>query len=443
MMLLPTQRLSLSLPGLSRQITFVMIVLTLLACVLKQGGLLTIFWSDGNFFALLMLAVVVAIYLPRSLMHRRYHPGFWLAATILAALVAAQINFGLKSHFETNLNAIFAYFPLVTFVLFMRQEAPIDRTLTLLFWISAAYVAIYALAFPFLLSTAIEQGVQVSGLQDVERGARLAFAPGFAAFVFFYAWRRRSLNPLLRIAIMILPIVAILLSKYRTFLAIFLLIALFQGLRLMNPLTRLVLFGITLAGYLLILSGLFIPDWEPFGYFADDNSGFARLLQYRHILPFLKSYWLEGVGVSSSTLVFETYMRVPTTFAVYPTDLGPVGVLLVFGLPGLLVYFLMTYLMIVPAIPPPVTAARQALQLTCIVLGVQGIISPSFMMEGNALFFALLVSLWIQSRDGTSSQRDLFTYLSMVQRRDMDVMEPTPMPLTYPAMPEADDRAGG
>jgi len=377
------------------------VFVVLVAVVLKASGLGELIHPDADMLALAVMVASVAIFLPLCLTGQRYFPAFVAGVVVIAMFVLAHLNFVRLSGSAVNFNAIFAYFPALAFLPLARSRVSIDRSLRYLVWISAAYVLIYTLGYSQIMNAAQNAGAHILKQGDYERGVRLLFAPAFGAFLFFFMmeWRRGSL--IVRIPLMALSVLAIWLSNYRTFLVIFLLVLVMRSARLLNPLVRWLIFGVLVAAYLVLLAGLVIPDWEPFAYFVDDASGFARLLAYRHITPFVLDHWLTGVGVAGSNMALQSYLRSPSFYSVYPTDLGPIGPLFVFGIGGLAVYVLLTWFMIVQRLPIRFGSThpeRMALHMIAMVYGIQGIISPSFMIENNSLFVAFMFAGWIQLR---------------------------------------------
>lgn len=377
------------------------VFVVLVAVVLKASGLGELIHPDADMFALAVMAASVAIFLPLCLTGQRYFPAFVAGVVVIAMFVLAHLNFVRLSGSAVNFNAILAYFPALAFLPLARSRVSIDRSLRYLVWISAAYVLIYTLGYSRIMNAAQSAGAHILKQGDYERGVRLLFAPAFGAFLFFFMmeWRRGSL--IVRIPLMGLSVLAIWLSNYRTFLVIFLLVLVMRSARLLNPLVRWLIFGVLVAAYLVLLAGLVIPEWEPFAYFVDDASGFARLLAYRHITPFVLDHWLTGVGVAGSNTALQSYLRSPSFYSVYPTDLGPIGPLFVFGIGGLAVYVLLTWFMIVQRLPIRFGSThpeRMALHMIAMVYGMQGIISPSFMIENNSLFLAFMFAGWIQLR---------------------------------------------
>jgi len=379
----------------------IVMFLVLLATVLKASGLGELIGPQTDVIALSVLVAAVAIFLPLCLSGERYLPAFVVAVGVLAMFALAHVNFVRLSGSALNFNAILAYFPALIFLPLARSRVSIDRSLRYLVWISAAYILFYTLGHGAIETLAQASGAHILKAGDYERGARLLFAPAFAAFLFFFMMEWRRGNLLLRVMMMGLSVAALWLSNYRTFLVIFLLVVVMRAARLLNPMARWLIFGVVVAAYGALLAGLVLPDWEPFAYFVDDASGFARLLAYRHITPFVLDHWLTGVGVAGSNLALQSYLRVPTFYSVYPTDLGPIGPLFVFGVGGLLLYIVLTWVMIVQRLPIRFGSThpeRMALHMTAMVCGIQGVISPSFMIENNSLFLAFMFAGWVQLR---------------------------------------------
>ncbi|WP_336973127.1 hypothetical protein [Sphingobium aromaticiconvertens] len=406
-MLLTTPRIGkLRLSGALARLS---VVLVLLATVVKASDLGSLFWLQADMAAMLILIAATIIYLPACLSSARYWPAFWMGVAILALFVFAHVGFVRRSGMGYNFNAIFAYFPALTFLPFIRSRVTIDRTLYYLAWISAGYIVFFTLGYEWIIAAAKEVDSHILKMGDYQRGLRVMFAPAFAAYAFFFMWEWRRGNILFRSIVMAMSIWAIWLSDYRTFLALFLLVCILRAFRSLNLLVRIGIFITIIVGYAILLAGLIIPQWEPFSYFMDDASGFARLLAYRHVSPFVTDNWLLGIGIAGSSADLQAYLRVPTYYSVYPTDLGPIGPLLIYGIGGLCIYIVLTACMIIARLPMRSgarTPGRMALHLTSLVCAVQGLISPSFMLENNVLFPALLFSGWVQLRQMRNRRRD-------------------------------------
>ncbi|MGE4324403.1 MAG: hypothetical protein AB7E60_15420 [Sphingobium sp.] len=414
------------------------VLLVLAATLALSSVIAALFWEPANIVSLSVLALSVGLFLPFCLTSQRYQPAFWLGAALLAALVLAHVGFVRKSGTPMNLNMILSYFPGLIFIPLLRSKVSIDRSLRYLVWLSAAYILFYVLGYDRIVMAATEAGSNVVKGGDLDRGVRLFFAPAFAAFLFFFMLEWRRGNLLVRLAFMAAAVAALWISDYRTFMAIFVLIAALRLLRLLNPLTRLLIFAVVAGGYGMLLAGLYLPDWEPFALFDDDGSGFARLLAYRHITPFLQDHWLLGVGIAGSNASLQHYLHTPTHYSVYPTDLGPIGPLFVFGIGGLLLYVLLTYLMIVKRLPYRIAALwpeRAALHLTAMVCGIAGIISPSFLLETNSFIPALMIAGWLQLRRVQPGKRLFYRRWGVSTRKNAPLAPPEGARSTPPPEP--------
>ncbi len=366
------------------------LITALLAAILVQAAnIFDVFWPGATYFAYLVQALIFLIYLVFPMTRIRLAVMLPAFGTILF-LVIEHIRFCHIAERPYNFNALLFYLPLLSFVPLYKSGLPASRITSILFVLSTIYVAVYVVAHDLILSGGLGDNRAIRN-GDFERGARLYLAAGFATFMAFYTITNRRMAFLLRVAIFALAVAAVWLSGFRTLGSIFIVIMLLYSLRLLGTPTRIALFGVFLAISGGLLLGLIIPQWNPFQSMSSDGSAFARALEYDVAMKVIKEHLILGVGIASDFEAQQAVFRTREYEPLYPTDLGILGPFIHFGIVGVVAFLIITYVCMVPMPGKNDGSGFRGLQLNGLLCGLMGVISPSLLLDPNALFLSILL----------------------------------------------------
>ena len=367
----------------------VLITALLAAIVVQAANIFDLFWSGATFFAYLVQLLVFLVYLAFPMMRIRLAV-MLPALGIIVFLIIEHIRFCHLAESPYNFNALLFYLPLLSFLPLYKSGLPISRITNILFVVSTVYVIIYVVAHDLILSGSLGENRAIHN-GDVERGTRLYLAAGFATFIAFYAMTNRKMAWILRAAVFGIAFVAIWLSGFRTLGAIFIAVMLLSSLRLLGIGTRIAFFCLFVVISAVLLAGLFVPQWNPFQSMASDGSAFARSLEYRVAMTVIKQHWLLGSGIASDFGAQQIFFRTKEYEPLYPTDLGILGPFIHFGVVGVIAFLVITYLCMVPMAGRNDGSGFRGLQLNGFLCGLMGVISPSLLLDPNALFLSILL----------------------------------------------------
>lgn len=381
-------------PGSPSLFDLTMIVLLLAAIVIQAATIFDLFWPQATFASYIVQLLVFLFYLVFPLPRVRLAVVIPAVAIILF-LIFEHILFARLAEQPYNFNAILQYFPLLSFLPLYRSRVSITTILKVLFAVSTIYMLIYVAGHNLILSGALGENRSIHD-GDTERGARLYLASGFASFVVYYALTSYQTPFLRRALIFFLATYAIWLSGFRTFGLLFLAIMLLSSIRLLGLGTRIALFSFFLLISGVLLAGLAIPGWNPFQWMSWDGSAYARSLEYDIAVESIHRHWIFGIGLPGSFGDLQTFLRTPEYEPLYATDLGVIGPLILFGIPGTIAFLMATYFCVIPSLGRNDGSGYRGLQLNGILCAMMGVISPSLLLEQNALFFSILLVAWVR-----------------------------------------------
>lgn len=346
-----------------------------------------LFWANASRVAYAIEAAVAIGYAVVAV--QRGRAGVAAAAALILLFLAGQhLLFTDRSGAPVNFNVLFNYMPLFGFVVFSESRLSIATFARILLVVSAIYTFLYLVGAPYLEAHFPRDNRTL--LPDHEgSGVRVYFVGAYAMFAVFAALRMRRMPPLLRGALIVGGISAVLLSDSRTFLALSILtLGLAVTTNMSRPLRLLLAAGIYGAMVVMLL-GVFVPDWNPFGFF-NDQSALTRKTEYTAVVQVIRDHWVSGVGLPTDTAALQTYLRTPRYEPVFGSDLGILGPWFDFGLIGLFAFFLAVW---VVCLTPSLSRQGevQAIQLLAITCALDGMISPMLLYEPTVIFFMLLI----------------------------------------------------
>lgn len=365
-----------------------LITALLVAIVVHAAVIVDLLWPSATYASYFVQISVFLFYLFFPLTRIRLAIQI-PAIAIFLFLVLEHVWFCHLSQQPYNFNAVLTYIELLSFLPFYRSGVPISRILKILFILITLYLLFYVVGHNSILSGALGDNRAIHD-GDTARGSRLYLAAAFASFVAYYAMTNRRLGFLLRSGAFLIAVYALWLSGFRTFGLIFVIVMLLSLMRLLGGATRLALFGLfcVISGTLLL--GFLVPHWNPFNYMSWDGSAFARSLEYRVAMKVVQQHWMWGVGIANTFDAQQIFFRTREYEPLYPSDLGILGPLILFGIPGVVAFVAATYFCIASPLRRDGGSGIRGLQLNCIACGLYGVISPSLMIEQNAVFLSLL-----------------------------------------------------
>jgi hypothetical protein len=371
----------------SSRFSRVLVACLLIAITVQAATIFDIFWSQATYFSYVVQIVVFVTFLVYPLF-RMNVPIFLSAIGIIAFLAAEHVVFCRMAGQPYNFNAILMYIPLISFFSLYRSGCSLRYILNTLAIVVTVYLAVYLIGYDWLINSGASRSVHAG---DASRGVRLLLATGFASFLAFYAIAASGRPLALRSVMFLMAVAALYLSGSRMFGMLFLVILALSTLRLLGFGVRLLLFGLFALICGVLLLGFVLPDWNPFGYMAWDGSAYARSLEYRYALLWSSRTWMFGVGIPGTFAQLQTFLKTPLYEPLYATDLGVMGPLFVFGIPGLIAFLAATYFSIVPVIGGREGPEFRSMRLNGILCGMFGVLSPSLLLEQNALFLSILI----------------------------------------------------
>lgn len=349
-------------------------------------------------------ATIIAVFIAIGLAQARAEAVIGIAA--VTALAGYHVVFTIQSGIPPNFNTLFGYVGLFAFVPVALCGVPLQHQLRLMFGIALAYVVFYVAANGLLVSLSHKLHDTPGGLIDSgdERGVRVMIAALSASFVAFYAVEDGAMNPLLRVSSVAVALASIWLSGSRVFSILF---AFMFAVRLLRLNMRWMMVGLS-AAFLgvcaLHLYGLIDRDWNPYEYVFTDKSGRGRYLEYPQAIAAIKRYPLLGVGIEPDSTAMGEFLKVPRRWgSVFWGDLGAIGPLGQFGVPGLLLFLFASVASLLSASLKSGDPGLDALRVNCALSAVYGVIAPTVLWPPHAFYTAMLFGAWLRHRHMGSS----------------------------------------
>ncbi|MES1984306.1 MAG: O-antigen ligase family protein [Pseudomonadota bacterium] len=434
----------------------IMITALLSAIVIQSAMIFDLFWPAATYVGYWIQAAVFLFYLILPL--SRIRPSVvGSAIIILLFLIVEHIRFCVMADESYNFNSLLFYLPFLSFLPLYKSGVSINTIAKILFWICVIYIFTYVVGYDRILSGSLGDNRAIKD-GDFARGARLYLATVFAAFVAFYSVTNKSIPIVVRAIIFVIAFYALVLSGSRTYGVIFMLVLVLSSIRLFGMATRVLLFSIVMIICGLVMLGLLVPGWNPFAQMSSDGSGFARSLEYEVAMRVIKDHWFLGVGIANNFDAQQIFFKTREYLPLYPSDLGILGPLILFGIPGLLVFIAATYLCMVPSLGRHDGSGFRGVQLTAFTCAAFGVISPSLLLEPNAVFLMMLIvarlrdgplfrvfqfeKLWfeaVSTDQGTVMQR-VMAVVSIRHRRIYGADHYTPLTMTDPDTDTDSDR---
>jgi hypothetical protein len=296
-----------------------------------------------------------------------------------------------------NLNSVASYLPLLSFVTFCETGLSIRKLIKIFAIVSAVYLLIYVAGHSFLVGLNASGG---SGLlsADSSRANRLYLLAPWASFVAFYALKSISRQAILSIVIIALAFAALWLSGSRTYQLFFAAVFACATFHLTGRWLRGGLFVFFLVIMFLQLYGLFSESWNPYAYMAWDDSAYYRSLEYARIINGLRDNWLLGTGVPSDLEILADYLKASRHEQIFASDLGPIGIMFMFGLPGLAALIYVVYFCTAGSDRVFSFPELRAVQLNCLLCAGLAVLSPMIVLESASVFLGLLAAIHVRAR---------------------------------------------
>ncbi|MEI9851645.1 MAG: hypothetical protein WDN24_13265 [Sphingomonas sp.] len=267
-----------------------------------------------------------------------------LSVALLASIWAYIFNFAVQTSqpFVWAAGGEYVGIGLLGLFFLAGENGGFDKLIRWYFWISFGYACIYLLSSYALswgmLQIDVEARILVSA-DDVGRGDRLFLASAPIIFGLAYCLTHFSKKNMALYAVPLMVFVATLIvSNSRTVTALTLLFAVAYFL-VRN--IRLIAWG-GFAGYaigvLLSIMIMFRPELNPFRQF-DESSAYVRVMALEYVRSVIDHYWITGAGISFGE---AAYSPLTGNRYFYPSDIGMVGILYIYGIAGLLFYILLS-----------------------------------------------------------------------------------------------------
>lgn len=319
-----------------------------------------------------------------------------VVASLLVSFLAIQHWVFCKvTQAEPNYNALASFSPLILFTAFAAFSNSTKQVLRIFLYVSLSYVFIYDLLHSTLLNLAINSGVHAALGADTTRSERLYLIAPAAAFVIFSGIRDRTLPSYARWFCFGSGIVALYLAQSRAMQVIIIItltFALFKrGPRLMSLLYAVTFLGLTATN----LYGLLDTEWNPFTSMNFDSSAAARSDEYErgiHLLyntSALGPIWQTGLGIPPDELSLQAAVEKSNLYRFYPADLGALGIVVMFGIFGLIVFVCLSIFMMFK-FNNYGSDSLSSLGLTCAAISLYGVLAPTIVLDTGMILVSLL-----------------------------------------------------
>jgi hypothetical protein len=329
-----------------------------------------------------------------------------LMAIGYVALVMNQLAvFADKLWLPVNTNAFFQYIWLMSFVPFAGFCLAGGRTYLLkcVIGYGTGYCCFYALASIMQMAGVLPAKILGALVSDLDfRGARIFLYSGLAGLIYFY-WLVQIRTRMTRTSLFFFTIcsLASLLSLSRVYLLLIVCLSLAFIISPRPALMRTMAATVLCFGTAFVLSGMFIPSFNPFDLFASDASGAYRALEYEVMRDRIFSDPLWGFGMSPTSDASKPFLG---SYMIFPGDVGSVGVWFEYGFIGLILYIVILWRC---SIPQQSLAVKFGwpLFLTGTMLTAYGWMAPLAISPGGAtitgLIFGLGLTAHVQRRSLT------------------------------------------
>jgi len=150
------------------------------------------------------------------------------------------------------------------------------------------------------------------------------------------------------------------------------------------------------AVFLVFCTGFADYRFNPFVTLSHDDSAWARANEYAAAIRILSEHPLTGAGLGPVT-TFEYQMYIQSGSPFFPQDLGALGVWVAYGMPGLILFFLCTYLCFFWWRHFDVREPMKSVLFSVgIMNGLYGIIAPTIFMASGRVFLAVFIFLYLE-----------------------------------------------
>ncbi len=357
------------------------------------------FFEFVGFFVrspLFYLTVACLPYFFIRAVQRSYLPEITIFALAALGMLAQNFHFAAISRQPLNFNSIAQFNAVFCFVVFANfvRARDVDYLLRAIYLYSCVYVVVYVAAstsiFLHLMPGDIEARLTES---DPERGARILIVASATLYCVYFSYFKLVETRAWRYAAMLaFALTGLIMSQSRLLLVI---VGFVQILSPVLPGRRglsIVCFGGFLALSGVILYGMYDPHWNPFVIFGDDTSARIRTGAYDTVRQILWAHPLAGAGIAASDADMVAFTSNPTLSA---ADLGPIGIWLVFGLVGVVVYVISVYMQCFCTQFGGCGSVSnsKAVQYTGCIIGFFGCLTPTWF---NGSLFGLFMALYLR-----------------------------------------------
>lgn len=228
-------------------------------------------------------------------------------------------------------------------------------------------------------------------LNDVERGERLFSYAGALAYAWFVSIKKLRNFNVINFVLFTMTAAANLLTISRVYLLCLGIVTAMSLINFKRSTIRTVCLLSLVVVSLTLLYGLVDARWNPFFQFAGtDSSGLGRALEYDIARELISQSPILGYGVAVS----PDFVVTLTGLGFFAgSDLGAVGLVLDYGIIGLLLYFVCA--LISTSYIPKLGWWADPLFLKGSTLSIYGCIAPVLFAPGGVFYFAALFGIWL------------------------------------------------
>jgi hypothetical protein len=343
---------------------------------------------------LLTLTVIAFMYWVIALLR-----GHLLAASLGALAVA--IVFGQIIVFEANWDMApnwsgagqYAVFLSFLPIFIMARDGQAGHVTKLLALYSFAYAAIYiGWATAYQAGIVPRQFVSSILLSDTERGDRLFAYLGALSYAWYVALGRVRADPSAwSFSALLVCATANILTLSRVYLTCLGVVTILNLIGASTRTIRFICLGTMLGVGSVISYGLVDSRWNPFLLTSADSSGLGRALEFQVSQELYANSPVLGLGLAS-TPDYPPLISGISFFS--PGDFGVAGVLLDFGILGIVLFLVSSAVSCAPIVITG-DANQRILFLNGCTFVLYGCIAPVLFSPGGIFYFAANLGLWL------------------------------------------------
>ena len=366
----------------------------ILGHILLSSELISIFGDTARFTVSLILALSLSYFVGVACLQLRLVELITFVS-ILLVLVVYTVSFAQNFHSELNLSALLQWYGVLSFIAFcyFLREGMVKYIIKVIFIYAVAYSMIYLIGAYLLSTGALDAYLDPHlVLTDPERMNRLFLAQFVTGFALFNSLIKLKERPnILYFIIATITFVAIVASLSRVFIIVVVLVSVIYILTSSNKIIAYVSLSLFAIISLYLIYGIVDPTFDPFTFSSIDQSTLQRNISFAIMRPYILNYPILGIGLPNNRDDLAHLLGPDSS----PSDLGIIGIWVVFELVGVLLYIVSVFISCGMRFFDPSgveVLSGDSLVLTGNCLGLYACISPNIWVGSGSLFFGIAIA---------------------------------------------------